>query len=137
MQNCGITLTLNYCNLRARLLFADLLINKAFMHLLMFQWHIYSDRVSLLAAKSCSRKSLLCHLRKVKLLPSDFVLRFLTLFFDSSLQINLFHAKCERLDLEQYCLVFCMQFKKFVKMCIFLHEIECAECRFGLHQRSF
>jgi hypothetical protein len=58
---------------------------------------------SLLPAKSCSRKSLLCHLRicMVKLLPSDFVLRFSTLFGDTinSLYSNLYY-ECERLDFE-------------------------------------
>jgi hypothetical protein len=31
----------------------------------------------------------------------------------------------------------CMQLKKYVKMCIFLHEIEYAECRFGFISGDF
>jgi hypothetical protein len=51
----------------------------------------------------------------VKLLPDDFVVTFLTLFGGTinSLESSLYHA-CERLiDLEQYCLVFCIGFSNY------------------------
>ena len=75
----------------------------------MFWWHIYSDRVISPGGQIVFKKLTLCHLRMVKLLPSDFVLRFFTLFGDMTIKslkgTNLYN-ECQRLDLEQYCLCF-------------------------------